>query len=147
MTIPQQSEKTQTSLTQDLLRTAQYYLGSRRKLMVLAGITIVAGLTFNWSWLVAAGIAPLLISVLPCVAMCAIGVCCMKKSAGQSIPAAATDDKPSQILSGRTVLAIQNPVRKELPMGDVEQRPNSGDAASSLGVDNQRLKERKPTDA
>lgn len=52
------------------------WLGSRR--LVLVGIAlgvIGAGLTWQWSWLVAIGIAPLLVSVAPCVAMCALGLC------------------------------------------------------------------------
>lgn len=147
MTTPRLSEKTQTSLTQGLLRTVQYYLGNRRVLMVLAGVTIVAGLTFNWSWLVAAGIAPLLISVLPCVAMCAIGVCCMKKTAGQSNPAESTDDRPVQITSEQTAPAIQNPVRRDLITGGTDERPSGAEAAPNLDLDNQPLKERRPTDA
>ncbi|WP_192359125.1 hypothetical protein [Mesorhizobium mediterraneum] len=46
-------------------------------------IIVVAGLAFNWVWLVAAGIAPLLLSVLPCVAMCALGLC-MNRMTGRS---------------------------------------------------------------
>ena len=101
MTTPLRSEKPQTSLTQDLLRTIRYYLGSRRGVMVLAGIAIVGGLTFNWSWLVAAGIAPILISVLPCAAMCAIGVCCVKKSAGPASPAKTAGKTPSKSDPGK----------------------------------------------
>ena len=51
-------------------------LGSKR--MALAGIALVlmgAGLAWQWSWLVAIGIAPLLISAAPCIAMCALGLC------------------------------------------------------------------------
>lgn len=36
---------------------------------------LALGVAFNWSWLVAAGAAPLLLSVLPCGAMCALGPC------------------------------------------------------------------------
>ena len=120
MTTPLRSEKPQTSLTQDLLPTIRYYLGSRRGLLVLAGIAIVGGLAFNWSWLVAAGIAPILISVLPCAAMCAIGVCCLKKSAAPSDPAESTDEHPSQVASEQTAPAIQEPARRELPRGTEE---------------------------
>jgi hypothetical protein len=147
MTTPQPSEKTQTSLTQDLLRTTQYYLGSQRALMVLAGITIVAGLTFNWSWLVAAGIAPILISVLPCVAMCAIGVCCMKKSADGSGKSETTDDTPSHITAKPTSPTIQEPAVREPPTGIAGQRPGGVEAARNIDLDDQTLKERKPTDA
>lgn len=36
---------------------------------------LVAGLASQWNWLIAAGVAPLLLSAVPCVAMCALGVC------------------------------------------------------------------------
>jgi hypothetical protein len=43
----------------------------------------VIGAALNWSWLVAVGIAPLLLTVLPCAAMCALGLC-MNRMAGGS---------------------------------------------------------------
>lgn len=63
--------------------------GSRLGLLAIAGLAIVAGLAFNWSWLVAAGVAPLIVGVLPCVAMCALGFCMMgmgDRSAKQPSP-------------------------------------------------------------
>jgi hypothetical protein len=51
---------------------------SRRSGLIAAGVTVIGGFAFGWPWLVAVGVAPLLISVLPCVAMCAIGVCMMR---------------------------------------------------------------------
>jgi hypothetical protein len=56
----------------DLLR---YSLGGRRGLIVLTVATLGAGAYFNWDWLVAAGIAPLLLALAPCIAMCALGLC------------------------------------------------------------------------
>ena len=50
-------------------------LASRRALVAIAAVAVTIGLAFNWSWLVAAGVAPVLLSVLPCVAMCALGLC------------------------------------------------------------------------
>ena len=47
--------------------------------LVLAAAALVAGATLNWSWLVAVGVAPLLLAVLPCVAMCALGLCAHKR--------------------------------------------------------------------
>lgn len=38
-------------------------------------VLFAAGFAWQWSWLVAIGVAPLLISVAPCVAMCALGLC------------------------------------------------------------------------
>lgn len=57
---------------------ARPYLGGRRGLILLAVAILGVGSALNWGWLVAVGIAPLLITLAPCAVMCAIGVCCMK---------------------------------------------------------------------
>lgn len=57
--------------------------GRRAGWIALAAIGIAAGLAFNWSWLVAVGVAPLLLMALPCAAMCALGVC-MRRAGPQS---------------------------------------------------------------
>ncbi len=74
---------TDTRLARDIVSAVRYYLGGRRGLLVLAGSILVAGLALNWGWLVAAGIAPLLVAALPCVAMCALGLC-MNRTKGNS---------------------------------------------------------------
>ena len=61
-------------------------IGGRRSLIAAAVAVAVAGIAFNWTWLVAAGIAPLLISVLPCVGMCALGLCMNRMTGGASGP-------------------------------------------------------------
>ena len=65
----------EASFGRDVLSSVRRYLGGRRGLIAAGAAIAVAGLAFNWAWLVAAGIAPLLLSVLPCVAMCALGLC------------------------------------------------------------------------
>lgn len=75
MTAPRPSETADTSFRHDLLYAARYYLGGRRGLLVLAGLTLLAGMAFGWSWFAAVGIAPLLLAILPCAAMCALGLC------------------------------------------------------------------------
>ncbi len=78
------TEPAESSLARDLFDAARYYyLGGRRGLIVLAALVLVAGLALNWDWLVAAGIAPLLVAVLLCAAMCALGLC-MNKAGGKS---------------------------------------------------------------
>src|SRR6266571_4205439 len=50
------------------------------KRWALIGLAIggaIAGLALGWDWIVAAGMPPLVVSVLPCVAMCALGMCAM----------------------------------------------------------------------
>lgn len=67
---------------------------SRGGLVLVAAAALTVGIGYNWSWLVAAGIAPLLLSVLPCVAMCALGLC-MSRMKGNSCHSDAVADEPS----------------------------------------------------
>ena len=49
---------------------------TRRRMFVLAFVTFLGlGLAMNWDWLTAMGAAPILISLAPCLAMCALGMC------------------------------------------------------------------------
>jgi hypothetical protein len=76
MTVPESVTGAERSLARDFLYAARYYLGNRWALLALGGLAIIAGLTFGgWSWLVAAGLAPVILSTLPCLLMCAFGVC------------------------------------------------------------------------
>lgn len=76
---PNKSEKIpETSLAGDILSAARYYLGGRLGLLILGGSAAVAVTMLNWSWLVAAGLASILLAALPCVAMCALGLCMNK---------------------------------------------------------------------
>lgn len=86
MTTTELTRAKEASFGRDVLASIRFYLGGRRGLLALAAGVIVAGLAFNWSWLVAAGVAPLLLSVLPCVAMCALGLC-MHRMTGRACPA------------------------------------------------------------
>jgi hypothetical protein len=87
-----------TSLSRDILVASKYgiyRLHSRlgaRGLVVLGGAVIAVGLALNWSWLVAIGVAPLLLTALPCVAMCALGLCMMPKGGKSPENQAAADD-------------------------------------------------------
>ena len=81
MTLPQSTTTAQPSLGRDVLRAAQYYLGNRWVLLGLGSIAVIAGLSFGgWGWLVAAGLAPVILSTLPCLVMCGFGVCMMCRS-------------------------------------------------------------------
>lgn len=54
-------------------------LGGRVKqgttVAVLVALALGAGLLFGWDSLVALGVSGLVLSVLPCLAMCALGIC------------------------------------------------------------------------
>jgi len=80
---------TETSLTADLTNLVRYYLwratswarpylGGRRGLIFLAVAVLGAGAALNWGWLVAIGVAPILVAVAPCAVMCAVGLCAMR---------------------------------------------------------------------
>ena len=97
MTTPSRAAQSDTTLTRDLLYAARFYFGRPRTWIVVAIITVAMGLVFNWSWLVAAGLAPILLSTLPCLVMCAIGVCTMCRSAKEQ--SASAPDSNSALAS------------------------------------------------
>ena len=68
-------KKTEANSTPGMLHLLRYRLGGRGGLIAAAALALAVGVVLNWSWLVAAGLAPLVLAVLPCVAMCALGVC------------------------------------------------------------------------
>lgn len=88
----------QTTLGQDMGALARHWLSGRRGMLIVGGGLALGGVGFGWSWLVAAGIAPIILGVLPCVAMCALGLC-MKggKASTSARPDAAEADEGSQI--------------------------------------------------
>jgi hypothetical protein len=62
--------------------TGRAVLGKRTFWLALAAVALIVGLALNWSWLVAAGVAPLLLSGLPCLAMCAVHLCAREGALG-----------------------------------------------------------------
>ena len=58
-----------------LRRAFPPWLTQRRTLLLAAAAVVGTGLFLNWSWLTAIGIAPILLSLAPCLAMCAFGLC------------------------------------------------------------------------
>jgi len=94
---------TQTSQMGGIIRTVRPYFTGRRGLLLLAAIALVAGAALNWGWLVAAGIAPLLLTALPCVAMCALGLCA-NKMMGKSCSTEAAPDKAADLSADEPAL-------------------------------------------
>ena len=80
------SHETETSLPQDLIHAIRYYLGGRRGLILLIAAALGIGAALNWSWLIAIGVAPLILAVAPCAIMCGLGLC-MNKAMGRSCAA------------------------------------------------------------
>ena len=75
----------------NMLDGARRHLGGRRSLWLVAGLALAAGLALKWNWLVAAGIAPVVVSLLPCAAMCALGFCAHKMTSGAAPKPPSTD--------------------------------------------------------
>lgn len=58
----------------------QLWISGRRRWWSLAGIVMLAGLALGWDWLAAIGALPVLLALLPCAAMCALGLCMNHKN-------------------------------------------------------------------
>lgn len=102
MTTPQSTPTVDDSLGRDVLSAARYHLGNRWTLLALAGLAVILGLAFGgWGWLVAAGLAPVILSTLPCLIMCAFGVCMMCRS--NKTQSAASGDAADQATSSAAV--------------------------------------------
>ncbi|EFI53093.1 hypothetical protein [Afipia sp. 1NLS2] len=70
--------------------------GRNRLLVGGAALALIAaGLIWQWSWLVAIGVAPLLLSAAPCVAMCALGLCMHRMSSPTGAAENPTSERPS----------------------------------------------------
>lgn len=139
------ADEPQPPLARDLLHLARYYVGGRRGLLILAGVALVAGLTLNWGWLTAVGVAPILISLLPCAAMCALGLC-MSRTGGKACSTGASTrgsgaaaDKAAP--DGGTMAF--DPAATE----PLDQIPNGAAMASLADARPQPLEERNTTDA
>jgi len=61
---------------QDFVR---HWLTFRRGLIIGGIVIVAAGTALGWSWLTAIGVAPIILSLAPCAAMCAIGACAMMR--------------------------------------------------------------------
>jgi hypothetical protein len=110
------------ALARDWLYALRYWLRGRNGVIALVVLAVVMASALNWSWLTAAGIAPLLITLLPCAAMCALGLC-MSRIGGRScstetrsvetpkpdarMPAALEASKPGPFLTDSLTLSDQ----------------------------------------
>ena len=78
MTTSDTTKTTDASLARGWLDLARYYLGNRWVLLALGVLLLITGAFFSWGWLVAAGVAPILLTLAPCAIMCGLGLCSMK---------------------------------------------------------------------
>lgn len=117
MTNVPSTDTSDRSLTRDILDAARYYIGGRRTLFVLAAVLIVGGIALNWGWLVAAGLAPILIALLPCAVMCALGLC-MHKMVGGAHGGNRSSTANSAVDQDGEPAALVDPVsRRTVPAG------------------------------
>lgn len=123
MTTPVENQE--RPLSQDVLYALRYYLGNRRVLLIGGGVVLVAGLAFNWSWLAAIGVAPLLLSALPCIAMCALGLC-MNKMSGRPC---STDSAPNAEAE-----ALLDTNTRAVPAETPQLRPTSPGGGAETGT-------------
>ena len=63
------------SKVQQLVNAIWPLIDTRSKRIIGLLIIVALGMYLNWGWFVAIGIAPLVLGVLPCAAMCALGLC------------------------------------------------------------------------
>jgi len=74
----------ETNLPQNFFPTLREKLAGRNGLIAAAVLIIGDGMILNWDWLTVAGLAPLILGILPCAAMCALGLCANKMMGGKS---------------------------------------------------------------
>ena len=106
------SEAVETTRTREAsltgkLRRLRHHFSGRRGLVLLAVIIVTVAAFFNWGWLVAVGLAPLLLALAPCAAMCALGLC-MNKTGGKSCASGAkSGDTAADAKASVTVTSAQ----------------------------------------
>jgi hypothetical protein len=94
MSSPDTADAPSPSLAQDWLYALRYWLRGPRGIAVLVVSALVVGAALNWSWLVAVGIAPLLLTVLPCAVMCGLGLCMNRIMGGSCSTSSSAADQP-----------------------------------------------------
>ncbi len=57
----------------------RHWIMRPRILILIGGVSVAVGLAASWNWLAAVGVAPIIIVLLPCAAMCALGLCKPRK--------------------------------------------------------------------
>ncbi|SRR6266851_2329759 len=77
--IVKRSTQAESSRVQNRADQLRGWLMNPRGLIIVSFAIIGTGVALGWNWVVAAGFAPLLLSLAPCAAMCALGVCMMAK--------------------------------------------------------------------
>ena len=150
MSSPETASATRPSLAQDWLHALRYWLRGPRGLAALVLSALVIGAALNWSWLVAVGIAPLLLTVLPCAVMCGLGLCMNKIAGGSCSTSSSATDHPGTPMSNavqRITAASQRdkqaPVSVTPDAGALPDRPTVDAVEPAPDQQPQVLKERE----
>jgi hypothetical protein len=124
---------------------AVHYLRDRRVILVLAALAVIGGVAMSWGWLVALGIAPILLATLPCLVMCGVcGFCMSKMSGSSSAPQATQPD--SETSSSQSLLIAQGTPT----IGDHWAHVSSccgGNAAANISADQRKVEGQEKTNA
>ena len=68
---------------------------NRRNVLIAVALAGGAGaLFFGWDWLVAAGVASIIVAMAPCLVMCALGLCMSRKGKSDQTAAATPPAMP-----------------------------------------------------
>jgi hypothetical protein len=104
MTTRQSTTANEGSLGRDTLSAVRSYLANRWTLVALgSGLAVGLGLYFGgWGWLVAIGAAPIILSTLPCLIMCGLGVCFMCRSSNKESTSPSVDATTSALGIAKT---------------------------------------------
>lgn len=74
---------------------------SRRMIwLALGAAALLTGAALNWNWLVLVGAAPILLKLLPCAAMCALGLCAKGACKTARGPASTSAESPEGVSPG-----------------------------------------------
>lgn len=79
---------------QGVLNVLRPWLSDRRVLILAAVALAVGGIALGWNWVVALGLAPLILAFAPCAIMCALGLCMMGKGKGGQASGASGKSSP-----------------------------------------------------
>jgi hypothetical protein len=98
------------------------WLRGTRGILVGVAALGIGGAAIGWPWLLAVGIAPILLSTLPCLAMCALGLCAMGKSCSKSNASQDAKTDTAVSTSAPTLLAAESePMPPPQPVREPER--------------------------
>lgn len=88
----------ETTLSQDIGSYLRYQLRGWRGVIAAAVVLSVPAFWYGWPWLVAAGLAPLVLAMAPCAVMCAAGMCMNRAGKTPAVDPNASEDVASTVL-------------------------------------------------